>query len=92
MTDVSQTISTPAESTLLANGILKVFADILAAKKAGASGAGLVTAAVTASIADLEAPLVGIGAEAGEMAAEPLGVAEAFMLAGVQFARLMTGK
>lgn len=92
MTDVQQTISTPAESTALANGLSKLVLDIIAAKKGGATGAGLVTAAVTAAIADLEGALVGISGESAEIASEPVGVAEAFAIAGFSVARTLTGK
>lgn len=92
MPDVSQTVTTPPESTLLANGLTKLYSDIVAAKKSGATGSGLVTAAVTAAIADLEPALVGIGGESAEVSAEPVGVAEAFAIAGFNLARQLTGK
>lgn len=92
VTDTQQTVTTPPESTALANGLAKLYMDIVAAKKGGASGTALVTAAVTASVADLEPALVGISAEAGEVSAEPVGVAEAFAIAGFTVARGLTGK
>ncbi len=92
MTDVNQTVSTPAASTALANGLQKLFLDILAAKKGGATGLALVTEAVTLAIADLEPALATISSESAEVKAEPVGVAEAFMIAGFGVARSLTGK
>ena len=92
MTDISQTVSTPPETTALANGLANVYLAIVAAKKAGATGAALVTTAVGATIADLEAPLTGLSGLAGEISAEPVGVAEAFAIAGFTVARSLTGK
>lgn len=92
MTDVQQTVSTPQESTALANGLVKLFNDILAAKKSGASGVALVTDAVTSSIADLEPALAGISNESGEIKSQPIGVVEAFVIAGMQLGRQLTNK
>lgn len=92
MTDVQVSVPEPQESAALAQGLQKVFLDIVAAKKAGLTGVALATAAVTASIADLEPALTGIAGLSGEMAAEPIGVAQAFTNAGFGVARVLTGK
>lgn len=92
MTDVAQTVSTPASSTALANGIQALILALVASKKAGLTGSALVTAAVGAAISDLEPGLAVIGGLSGEMTAEPIGVAEAFTLAGFGTVRSMTGK
>jgi len=92
MTDVSQTVSTPASATSLANGVEKLLLDLIAAKKAGATGVALATEAVTLAIADLEPALSGLAGLGAEVAAEPLGVAEALALAGFGVARALTGK
>lgn len=92
MPDTQVSVSLPAESAALAGGLQKLFLDILAAKNGGATGVALVTAAVTAAIADLEPALAGVGALAGEAAAEPVGVAEAFALAGFAVVRALSNK
>jgi hypothetical protein len=92
MTDVEQTVSTPAASTSLANGLEKLFLDLVAAKKAGASGLALLTEAVSLAVADLEPALAGVAGVGAEVAAEPVGVAESFALAGFGVARALTGK
>lgn len=92
MTDVQQTVSTPAEATLLANGLVKLYQDIMAAKASGASGTALITAAVAASIADLGNAMGGLTNIGSEVSAEPIGVAEAFVIAGINLARDLSNK
>lgn len=92
MTDVNESVAVPPGSSALANGLAKLFTDILAAKKSGLTGVALITAGVTSAIADLEPALVSIGTVESEVVAEPIGVAEAFALAGFQVARTLTGK
>lgn len=90
--EVQVQVSLPKESAALAQGLQKVFMDIVNAKKAGATGVALATAAVTASIADLEPAIAGIAALGDEVSAAPVGVAEAFSMAGFGVARQLTGK
>lgn len=92
MADTQVQVSLPAETAALSQGLQKLFLDIVAAKKSGATGAALVTDAVTATIADLEGALAGIGGLSGEIAAEPVGVAEAFAIAGFGVVRALSGK
>ena len=92
MTDVAVTVQEPAESAALAAGVQKLFLDLVAAKKAGLTGVGLLTAGVTAAIGDLEAPLAGLAGLDGEVKPEPVGVAQAFANAGFGIARALTGK
>jgi hypothetical protein len=89
--DVSQTILTPPESTALANAIQKLFLSLIAAKKAGATGAQLATDAVVLSVATIEPILAGLTGIPGEVLVEPVGVAEAFAIAGFGIARTLGG-
>jgi len=92
MTDVQEQVSVPADSSGLANALAKLATDLVAAKKSGATGVALVTDAVSLAIADLAGALPDAAGMSGEIAAEPIGVAEAFAIAGFQVARSLTGK
>lgn len=92
MTDVSQSVSLPQESAALAGAVQSLVLAIVAAKKGGATGLALVTASVGAAVADLEPALANVGAFSSELASEPIGVAEAFSVAGFGVARALTGK
>lgn len=83
------TISLPASSAALAQGIQKLFLAVVAAHKAGGGVVTEVGADVTAAITDL-GPILGvIGAIPGEFKADGGGVAEAFALAGFEAERAL---
>jgi hypothetical protein len=91
MTDVNESVAVPQNSATVANALAAFTNALLAAKKAGASGASFIAAA-GASLVDLEPCIAAIGGVGSEVGSEPLGVAEAFSIAGFQVARTQTGK
>ena len=90
--EVQESVSVPANSDKLAMSVEKLVEDIQAAKASGATGASLLTAEVSAAISDLAGALPAAGGVGAEVQAAPLGVAEAFVLAGFRLARKLTGK
>jgi hypothetical protein len=92
MTDVQESVSVPQDSSVIANAVAKLTQDIMAAKASGATGVALISEAVTASVTDLAAALPAVGGVGAEASAEPIGVAEAFTIAGFKVARALTGK
>jgi hypothetical protein len=91
MSDVNEAVAVPQNSSEIASALSAFIGALLAAKKAGASGAGFIAAAGVA-IADLEPCITAISGVGAEVAAEPIGVAEAFAIAGFQLARSASGK
>lgn len=92
MTDATQTVSVPQNSNKLAQSLAKFTADVIAAKAKGLTGVALAAELGTDAISDLAGALPAVSGIEGEAAAEPIGVAEAFTLAGFQVARQFTGK
>ena len=92
MNDVALTVQVPPNTSALAQGIAALFATIIANTKGGASPLIQITEDVTAAIGDLAPALANVTAIGSEASAEPIGVAEAFSIAGFQVARSLTGK
>lgn len=90
--EVQETVSVPADSDKLAMAVEKLVEDVMAAKASGATGVALVTDAVSAAIQDLGGALPAAGGIGTEVAEAPIGVAEAFSLAGFKLARKLSGK
>jgi hypothetical protein len=85
--EIDVTVKMPESSAKMSQALKKLTLDIMAAKKAGLTGAALVTAAVSAAIGDLAGALPVVG-----MLAKPFGVAKAFAVAGLDIAEELTGK
>lgn len=92
MTDSQQTVSVPQNSYTLAQALAKFTTDVLAAKSRGLSGASLIEAIGADAISDLAGAFPSAQGAVSEASQEPIGVAEAFTLAGFQVARSLTGK
>lgn len=92
MTDVQETVSVPQGSDALAQGIRKLVVAVVTAHKTGGGLAIEALADVQAAIADIGPALTSAGLIGSEFSASPLGVVEAFVLAGVGAARDLTGK
>lgn len=92
MVDQAQSVSVPQDAGQVAQALAKFTLDLVAALKAGGGTLVIASEAVTLAVADL-APVIGVLAGVGaEAAAEPIGVAEAFAIAGFQVARGLNGK
>lgn len=92
MSDVTEQVSVPANSDALANALADLSNQLIADHKAGGGAVVEVSADAIALVKAAQGALgaaMGIGPEAK---AEPLGVAEAFVLAGFKVARAQTGK
>lgn len=92
MIDVQESVAVPASASAIANALSKFAEDALAAKKSGLTGTALVAAIGASAIADLATAITAFSTVSGEVTAEPIGVAEAFVIAGIQVARSLTGK
>jgi len=81
---VQETVSVPKGSDALAQGLKKLVLAVVANHKA-AAGSVLteVSADVTAAVADLGPVLGQLGLLSGEAKADPVGLAEAFIVAGL---------
>jgi hypothetical protein len=91
MTDIQESVAVPPDSSAIANALSQFVGALVTAKKSGASGAAFIASA-GAALVDLEPCIAAISGVGGEVAAEPIGVAEAFGVAGFQLARSLTGK
>lgn len=91
MTDIQETVAVPQSSAALAAALGKFTQDLIAAKKSGVTGAAWIAAAAVAAV-DLEPVIGAISGIGAEVSAEPIGVAEAFTIAGFNVARALTGK
>ena len=92
MTDVNEQVAVPQNSSVISQALVKLVSDLVANQKAGLTGISLVTADISATISDLVGALGSLGGVAGEFAVEPIGVAEAFAVAGFELARSLSGK
>ena len=92
MTDTAQTVSTPPNSAALAQQLAKFTLALFAAKKAGKTGLDLAAAIGEEAFSDFSGALPEVSGAEGEVTSEPIGVAEAFAIAGFQVARSLTGK
>lgn len=90
--DVSQSVAVPPNSSALSQALAKFVLDCIAAQKAGGGTLAVGSKDVEAAIGDLSPALANLSAEGTEAQAEPIGVAEAFTIAGFQVARSLTGK
>jgi hypothetical protein len=89
--DTQETLAVPQNADAIAESLEAFVAALIAAKKSGASGAAFIAAA-GAAIVQLEPCITAISGVGAEVAAEPLGVAEAFAIAGFKLGRAVTGK
>lgn len=90
--DVEVTESVPQGSQALSDGIKKLVVAVVKNHQAGLGAVGEVSADVAEAVKDLGPALASIGLIGDELKAEPLGVAEAFAIAGFGAARELTGK
>jgi hypothetical protein len=92
MAEMNESVSVPEHAGKLSDALAKFVLDIIAAKKSGASGVALVAAIGSAAISDLGGALDDVTNIGGEIGSEPIGVAEAFSIAGFKVARSLSGK
>jgi hypothetical protein len=92
MTDVQKSVSVPASSSQLADGLCALATAIIANHKAGGGAAVELSKDVVSAVGALSGPLAALANLGGEIKAEPLGVAEAFALAGFTLARTLKGE
>lgn len=87
-----ESVSVPAGSAALAAGLQKLIGSVIANHKA-LSGQALaeVSADVTAAVADLGPVLSQLGMIGDEVKADPIAVAEAFVIAGAEVAKSLVG-
>lgn len=87
---VQETVSVPAASDSLAQGLKKLVVAIVENHKALAgSPLSEVSADVTAAVANLAPALAQVGALGGEAKGDPFGMAEALLIAGLEAARAL---
>lgn len=89
MSNVQVTVSVPAESQALALAVKTLVLAIVANAKAGGGVIVEVSADVTAAVGAVVPALAGIGALGTELSTDPIGLAEAFVLAGVETAKTL---
>lgn len=88
--ETQEQVMVPQESNTLAQGLKKLVLAVLANHKAlSGSMMAEVSADVTAAVADLGPVLGGLGMLSDEMKADPLGMVEAFMVAGLDVAKVL---
>lgn len=87
MEQVQKVVSLPAGSAALADGVAKLFKAVVANHKAGGGAIVELSADVMEAVKDLGPVMKDVGLLDDEAKADGLGVAEAFVLAGIEVAR-----
>lgn len=90
-TTVQEAVSVPAGSDALAVGVKKLLLAVVAAHKAGGGALVEIPADVAAAVSTLGPALSQVGLVGGEVAVDPIGVAEALALAGLETAKVLVG-
>lgn len=86
------TLSVPVASAQVGQALVKLVLDIHSVQKSGATGLALLTQEVSIAIGDLAASVGAFSQVGQEFGADPLGVAEAFTVAGFDLARKLSAK
>jgi hypothetical protein len=92
MADVQKSVAVPSSSSGLADALCTLALAVIANHKAGGGAAVELSKDVVAAVGALSGPLTSLASLGDEVKAEPLGVAEAFALAGFQLARSLKGE
>lgn len=92
MTDGNHNEVVPQSSDKVADSLAELTLAIIANHKAGGGAVVEASADVMAAVSKLSGALAAVSGVGAEISAEPIGVIEAFVLAGFKVGRTLTGK